>query len=461
MLNEAFKTNILKFKFYFATAGLISTIMTAIVLALFYRHMAINDIVTLGERNNQVLAKILFTSVKKELIDYLKSANNTHSVSPAQHTPMPPKLNEAMLDIMANAFVVRIKIYNKEGIVVFSTKPSQIGVDQGNSKQFKSAINGQVISKLIFIDTLSIFSTPSEEDNLVQSYLPVRISSTSPIYGVFEIYTDVKLVVDRIERTETIIFFGVFIILLVLYSFLVFIVRISATTIEQQQFIIQERTTTLELLSAQMLNVQEIEKKRMAHKLHEGIAQTLAAAKNNIEIALIKQRDNHPDDDDFPLQQAIYILQDTIQKVRALTMELRPPSLDDFGLIKTMNWLCNEYREVYPDITIKTTFDLDESSLPETIKTLIYRVTQETLEKIARIDAADVVEIKLKGDTNNVSLSLEDNALSYYSSEIPSEQNVLSIAFAAMKERTLLSGGTFSIDRTPEGRTLAKATWEF
>ncbi len=459
MSSEESITNIFKLKYYFAIAGLGSTIIAAILLAFFYRHMAINDIVTLGERNNLVLAETVFNSVKNELIDYLISAKKTDVIPPAQHSFLPPKLDQALQGVMANTSVIRIKIYNQDGTVVFSTKPNQIGVVQSNNMQFKSAIGGQVTSKLIFKDTFSIFSQRTDDDNLVQSYLPVRLTPTSSIYGVFEIYSDVKLVVDRVERTEAIVFFGVFIILLILYSFLVFIVRIFSNTIEQQQSIIQERTKTLELLSAQMLNVQEAEKKRIAHKLHEGIAQTLAAIKNNIEIAACTKKSDNPADDDSPLQQAIQTLQDTIKEVRALTMELRPPSLDDFGLIKTINWLCNEYREVYPDISIKATFDLDESRLPGTVKTLIYRVTQEALESITKIGVADVVKLNLTGDTHTISLSLQDNALAYHPSELQSSQSsTAATAFEAMKERTVLSGGSFSIESTPGG-TLAKATW--
>ncbi|MCU7938165.1 MAG: hypothetical protein KZQ64_12120 [gamma proteobacterium symbiont of Bathyaustriella thionipta] len=233
MSNEQSITNIFKLKYYFSIVGLGSTIIAAILLSLFYRQMAINDIVILGERNNLVLAETVFNSVKNELIDYLTTTKKTDSIPSSQHKLLPSALDKAIQEIMANASVVRVKIYDKDGIVVFSTKPNQIGVDQSNNKQFKSAVVGQVASKLIFIDTFSLFSKPSEEDNLVQSYLPIRLSPTSSIYGVFEIYTDVKLVVDRVERTETVVFLGVFIVLLILYSFLFFIVRISSKTIEQ------------------------------------------------------------------------------------------------------------------------------------------------------------------------------------------------------------------------------------
>lgn len=451
--------DILKLKHYFAIIGLGSTIIAAILLVLLYRHMAISDITTLGERNNLILAQTVLNSVKSELIDYLVIDSN--GVPLDDKKPLPAKLDAAMQNVMAHSSVIKINIFNRDGIVVFSTQPSQIGSDQSNNKQFKTAIDGQLTSSLIFRDTFSLFGKPSRDDNLVQSYLPVRVSSTDSIHGVFEIYTDVQTVVDRVERTEAIVFFGVFIILLLLYSFLVLIVRIASNTIEQQQSIIQERTKTLELLSSQMLNAHETEKKKLAHKLHEGIAQTLAAIKNNTEMVYAKLLKSNTPEDIISLQQNIHTLQVAIQEVRSLTMELRPPTLDDFGLIKTIEWLCDEYQTVYPDIVIKTSFKIDETNLPGPLRTLIYRIIQEALGSIARVGIADQIKLDLTGSSDEVSLSIEDNALPYHANELISEQNASTSALAAMKERTLLSGGNFLIDSTRQGGTLARSTWTY
>ena len=454
-------TGIFRLKRYFAIIGLGSTIIAAIFLVLLYRHMAISDIIILGERNNLVLAQTVLNSVKDELIEYLTADNANNKNPVARHGPLPSGLNSAMQDVMGNNSVIKINIFNRDGIIIFSTQPSLIGSNHSNNQQFKTAMDGQLTSKLIYRDTFSLLKKPSEDDNLVQSYLPVRLTPIDHIHGVFEIYTDVKSVVDRVEHTEALAFFGVFIILLLLYSFLVFIVRISSKTIEQQQSIIQERTKTLEILSSQMLNAHEIEKKKMAYKLHEGLAQTLAAVKNHTEMVYTKLSKSSSAEDLQPLQHNIHSLQGAIQEVRSLSMELRPPSLDHFGLIKTIEWFCNEYQNLYPDIIIHTTFTIDESSLPGSLKTLIYRIIQEALGSISRVGDANEVSLILEADSNTISLSIEDKALAYHSDEFISEQNASTSALAAMKERTLLSGGTFSIESTRQGGTLATSIWSF
>jgi len=457
MSNIEKNTDLLKLKRYFTIVGLSSILFAGILLALFFRHISIKDIVLLGERHNVVLATTVLNSVKSELIDYLLTTEDIIGDDPDLYR-LPIELDKAIQNAMADSTVIRLKIYNQFGTVVFSTKPNQIGRDQSDHKQFISALGGQVTSTLIFKDSLKIFQKQTDVDNLVQSYLPVRRSTTSPVYGVFEIYTDVQPVVSLVERTEIVIFLGILIILILLFSFLNLIVRRAVGTIGEQQAIIEGRTKTLELLSAQMLNVQETEKKKIAHKLHEDVAQTLAGLKNIYESKLINEGSNTQDSTGS--KKFLVTLQEVIQEVRALAMELRPPSLDNFGLISAIKWLCKEYESVYPGLSVNTAFYLDESELSNSLKTLVYRVIQEALGSIARDNEADSVNLILRGEDNVITLSVEDDALAFHiQDDLHNRDIVSSIALAAMKERTLMSGGTFTIDSNQQGGTIATSSW--
>lgn len=451
------QSDAIKLKRYFAIAGLGCTMIAIILLAVLYRHIVVTDIVHLGERNNTLLAQTVLNSVKRELTDYLLTVREIDSGNNHDFI-LPEVLHKAIQDTMSNSAVMRMIIFNQQGIVIYSTKPEQIGRDQSNNKEFISAISGQLTSKLVYHDSFSFFRQQTEDDNLIQSYLPVRLKNASPILGVFEIYTDVSSIVAQIEHTEIIIICGVIIVLLLLYILLTLIVRRAASTIERQQSIIEERTRTLEILSSQLLTAQETEKKKLSNYLHEGIAQSLASAKHNIETAQTRLSNNNINYDSEALEQSKSILYSSIQEVRALAMDLRPPSLDDFGIIKTIGWLCREYHTVYPNLTIKTSFNLDESDLSDRLKTLVYRVTQEALGSIARQGDADLVQLSLCKQAGIITLELEDNCLVDTSTQ---EQHTLSkIALSSMKERTMLSGGTFSIDKNHRGDgTIATASW--
>ncbi len=452
-------TSAFQLKHTFAVAGFSCTAIAIIILALFYRHMVVSDIIRQGERYNQLLAQTTLNSVKHELIDFLNVVNYTEIDDPDRYN-IPPKLKNAVKSTLSSIFVVRIKIYDRNGTVIYSTQSEHIGQNESNSKLFLSAISGEVASKLEYDDFLSFLHKDTDEDNLVESYLPIRKDQASPILGVIEIYTDVRDIVQDVEDTELLVILGIIIILLVLYGLLLTIVRRTSNTIEHQQTIIEERNQTLEYLSSQLLHSQESEKKALAKDLHENIAQTIAAGKNRIEAALAKLpalNANISTD----LNESIQLLQESIRDIRSLAMELRPSSLDDFGIIKTIQWLCRQYHLVYPHISIKTTFGLDDADLSEEQKSVIYRVTKDTLHSIANKRLADFAHVSLSKNNGTILLTIEDNSEFVENIATISKRGfTVTNVLYSMRKRTMLSGGTFTIEVNERGDgTVAKSTW--
>jgi len=456
-MNSTNEISAVQLKHTFAVTGFLVTAIAIIALTIFYREMVINDIVLQGERENQILAQTALNSVKDELISYLDAVNHLPREK-AKEFDLPPNLMHAIQKTLSNIYVTHIRIYSMDGRVIYSTI-----VDKEVEKDkmaFVSAIAGDVNSRLVYRDIFSVFQDETDEDNHIESYIPVQEKKNSPILGVFEISTDVDRIVKEIQHTEIMIVLGVIIILFLLYGMLVFIVRRAANTIQHQQSVIRERTRTLEILSSQLINSQEVEKKEIAYDLHENIAQTLAGIKNVIESAMSKQN-AQKSNPDSGLQQSIILLRNSIDEIRKLAMELRPPSLDDFGLIKTLGWLCNQYQLMYPQIRIETIFELDDSSLSEAQRTIIYRVVQDALESVVQQAGADLVVIRLNKTGAEINLVVEDDTvLPDNLEENPSQTITSTIPLYAMRKRTVLSGGNFSIrGRVHKRGTIASASW--
>ena len=446
-------------KHLFAVAGFLCTAIAIIALTIFYRDMIIKDIVLQGERQNQLLAQTALNSMKGELISYLRSVNDSKSSGKDRYA-IPYKLDEAIQVTLSNIYVVRINIYSRDGRVVYSTRDQKVVRDRDN-KGFTSAISGKIYSSLEYRDIFSLFTKKDETDNLVESYLPVQAHDDAPILGVFEIYTDVSPIIREIEHTEIMIILGVIVILLLLYGLLLAIVRRVAHTLEYQKLLIQERTNTLELLSSQLINAQEDENKDISIELHENIAQSLAGVKNVIESALVKQASGGNGGNDA-LKQSIKIIQNSIGEVRSLAMSLRPPSLDDFGLVKTLNWLCQQYRLLYPGIEINASLSLNEAELSDARRSIIYRVAHDALASITHSGIADVIDIKLSKEANTIVLEIEDNSdLPKEFSKNPSQILASKVPLYTMQRRTMLTGGVFSISNKADGRgTVARSSWQ-
>lgn len=444
---------------FYSVASFVAVLATALLIALFYRQVAIQGIMQLAERSNLALARTALNSVRPALTDYLNAVTQPGPVN-VSHRPPPPELAAAIHSLMHESSVVRVKIYNRHGVVAFSTKTAQIGADQRDNPGFISAINGRVADTLIYRDSFNSYDKATEEDNLMQTYIPIRASATEPVLGVFEIYTDVNGLVRQNERTEFIIMAGALLILTALYAALLLVVRRARNIIDSQNQTIRERTETLEILSARMLKNEESNKKKIAIELHEGLAQTLSAVKLNLENN--RQRMNGDDTVGKSMESLIPVLQSAIEDVRTIAAELRPSSIDDLGLLPTINSLCRSFQQQHPGIRTLQDISLQEKDIPAPLKVILYRIIVLALDDIALHTDSDRIQIALRRDRGALTLLIDDTP-----SESPGLAATTLIGidpdpesrFAKMLELTTLSGGRFAAARPAAGRIVLRASW--
>lgn len=415
-------------------ASFVGIVTAAVLLTLLYRQVAIRDIISFGERSNVVLAQGFLNAVRAPLVPYLADEDHHHG------RPVPAELVDAINGLLHNTGVIRVKIYGDEGIVLHSTNAQQIGQNRSDNPGFQAAIAGRVASKLIYRDSFNPFDRATESDNLIQSYVPVRRSRPEPVLGVFEIYTDVNHLVAEIERRQLLVLGGGMAILALLYLALVAVVRHADRLIAAQQNTIRERSHTLELLSAQLISAQENEKQRVAGELHEGVAQTLSAVKFQVERACALAG-SQPGAGGPALEAVVPALQGAIQEVRTLAMELRPSSLDDLGLLATLDWFCREIRAVYPGLDVQHDLSVREEVVSRPLKVVIYRIVQQTLQHIARDAGARRVQIRLYQAGACIRLEVMHDAPAGRGGPglgaDPDLQRLI------LEERVSLSGGTF------------------
>jgi signal transduction histidine kinase len=294
----------------------------------------------------------------------------------------------------------------------------------------------------------------------VQTYIPIRASPAEPIQGVFELYADVNRLVLETEHTEFIIMAGAMLILTALYVVLLLVVRRAHNIIRSQHQTIRERTETLEILSARMLKSEESNKKKIAIELHEGLAQTLSAVKLNLENN--QQKINGDDTIGRSMASLIPVLQSAIEDVRTIATELRPSSIDDLGLLPTINSLCRKFQQRHPGIRITQDVSLQEKDIPAPLKVILYRIIVLALDDIALNTDSDQVMIALRRDGETLTLLVDDTP-----SESPDMAATTLIEvdpnpesrFAKMLELATLSGGSFAAARPAAGRMMLRAAW--
>ena len=141
-------------------------------------------------------------------------------------------------------------------------------------------------------------------------------------------------------------------------------------------------------------------------------------------------------------------------------MDLRPPLLDDLGLLATFNWLIREFQKRTPGLKVEQQFEVEEQAIPAALRTVIFRITQEALNNIAKYSGADWVQLSLRKTKGTLVLIVRDNGRGFeIEKALTKEGTERGLGLASMRERSELSGGTFSIESSPGQGTVVQVTW--
>ncbi len=215
----------------------------------------------------------------------------------------------------------------------------------------------------------------------------------------------------------------------------------------------------LRFLSNQLLQAHENERKRIARELHDTVAQNLTG----IKFYLGHQSDLLKDDAGTLtaiLQPAVELADRSIRDVRRLINDLRPPCIDDLGVLATIDWHCGQFAKQYPDISIVKDIAVKESEIPDALKLIIYRLLQESLNNVARHSNADHVKLTIKKECDTLTFRLEDDGSGFdIERALSPDHPEKGWGIIGMKERAELSGGLFSIESPPDGGTRVSVSW--
>jgi len=229
---------------------------------------------------------------------------------------------------------------------------------------------------------------------------------------------------------------------------------------ERAEAALRRSENELRNLSSQLLSAQEDERKSVAQDLHDSIGQTLAAIKFGTESALGQLPKNASKAIRRPLEATISMVQSAIHEVRRIQTDLRPPTLDDLGILATISWFCREFQTIYSGIRIDKHIDIQEDDVADPLKTIIYRVMQEALSNVAKHSKADLVRLSLLKKSGRIELAIRDNGQCFdLEDRLLADGFRRGIGISSMKERIEVSGGSFAIESVEGIGTTVRASW--
>jgi diguanylate cyclase (GGDEF)-like protein len=215
---------------YFTVISLASIVVTSLLLGGWVRQISVDNLIQSEERNNIVLTQVLANSVRPQFHQFIYNSSLLSIEDIRAH----PKLKA--LDRII------IKIYNLDGLTIYSSDFKQIGESKKTHASFQKAISGEVVSKLSFRDKIYAQNELIQNINVISSYVPIRTALNNDIEGVFEVYKDVTPIIAEIDVIQTKIIAGVVGTLFTLFIVLYILVRHADKIIMQQSHAQQKIT---------------------------------------------------------------------------------------------------------------------------------------------------------------------------------------------------------------------------
>ncbi|KWA18945.1 histidine kinase [Burkholderia territorii] len=211
-------------------------------------------------------------------------------------------------------------------------------------------------------------------------------------------------------------------------------------------------------LSANLQNVREEEKTRIARELHDDLGQQLTALKMDLSAAELGLAGIVAPNTGVREQLGgMHRLIDSIvASVRRIAADLRPVMLDDLGLVPAIEWLANDFTRRYR-ITVDRELPPVDTAFTGTGATTLFRIVQEALTNVARHSDATNVTLALKVEDGYCMLRIADNGhgAPKHAGTVPDRP---SFGLIGIRERAHMLEGTVTIDNRPgEGFTITVA----
>lgn len=219
---------------------------------------------------------------------------------------------------------------------------------------------------------------------------------------------------------------------------------------ERQLALSNER---LQALSTRLLTVQEQERRSLARELHDEIGQSLTALKITLQSLGLR-----PETAALQTQinTAVGIADTALMQARQMSLNLRPPQLDDLGLAAAIRW--NLARQAGL-AGLQPQFAVDDvpAALPEPLAIACYRISQEAMTNVLRHASARNVWVRLHLASGELRFELQDDGAGF--DPAPAFAGASSMGVLGMQERALLVGGRLEIDSAPGQGCLVRAVF--
>lgn len=204
----------------------------------------------------------------------------------------------------------------------------------------------------------------------------------------------------------------------------------------------------LTALSRRLVEVQEAERRQLSRELHDRVGQNLTALSINLDILRTSLSGDDCTEHRLRLSDSAALLESTVDSIEDVMAELRPPMLDDYGLLPALHWYAKDFSNRTGIEVDVLGSDAMERRAPE-MEITLFRIAQEALNNVAKHARAKCVQIELDHINGHCTMTVTDNGIGIDSAR----RQRPGLGMVTMRERTQAVGGIFHVRTVPGGGT--------
>lgn len=201
----------------------------------------------------------------------------------------------------------------------------------------------------------------------------------------------------------------------------------------------------LQALSRRLVDIQESERRQFSRELHDVVGQNLTALSINLDIVRTQIEAHGNDVALARLADSSQLLQTTTEAIENVMSEMRPPMLDDYGLLPALKWYAKQFA-ARTGVQVKVQGDEHMQRLTPAAEIALFRVAQEALNNVAKHARARQVEVCIERGPAQCVMSVTDDGEGFSAAAAGAPRRRPGLGMVTMRERMQAIGGTIRVE---------------
>lgn len=211
---------------------------------------------------------------------------------------------------------------------------------------------------------------------------------------------------------------------------------------------VRQQREQLRTLAVRLAEAEETERQRLARELHDQVGRNLTALSINLSLVQTQMSEETADLVRFHLDDSLALIGQTVECIRSVMADLRPPVLDNHGVVAALRWYGSQIAS-RTGITVTVRGEEPAPRLDPLVETALFRIAQEALTNVVKHAQATQGTITLEIDDGTVRLIVADNGIGFDPAHLAVPEEHGGWGLLSMTERARAVGGNCRIESHP------------